>query len=56
MSIFFTADTHFCHKNIIKQEDRPFNSIEEMNETMIKKWNAKVKPTDSIYILGDFII
>lgn len=55
MSIFFTADTHFCHKNIIKYEDRPFNSIEEMNEIMIKKWNAKVRPTDTIYILGDFI-
>ena len=55
MSIFFTADTHFCHKNIIKHEDRPFNSIEEMNEIMIKKWNAKVRPTDTIYILGDFI-
>lgn len=55
MSIFFTADTHFCHKNIIKYEDRPFNSVEEMNEVMIQKWNAKVKPTDSVYILGDFI-
>lgn len=55
MSIFFTADTHFCHKNIIKYEDRPFNSVEEMNEIMIQKWNAKVKPIDSIYILGDFI-
>ena len=55
MSIYFTADTHFYHKNIIKYEDRPFNSIEEMNEVMIKKWNVKVKPTDNIYILGDFI-
>lgn len=55
MSIFFTADNHFCHKNIIKYENRPFNSIEEMNEVMINKWNAKVKKNDDVYILGDFI-
>ena len=55
MSIYFTADNHYCHKNIIKYESRPFNSVEEMNETLIDNWNRKVKSKDEIYILGDFI-
>lgn len=55
MSIFFTSDTHFSHKNIIEYENRPFSGIEEMDAYMIWRWNEKVKPTDSVYILGDFI-
>ena len=53
--LFFTADNHFNHANIIKHENRPFSSVEEMNEVMIEKWNEKVKKNDSIYILGDFV-
>ncbi len=51
--IFFTADTHWGHANIIKFCDRPFVSIEEMNEVLISKWNAKVTGNDTVYILGD---
>jgi calcineurin-like phosphoesterase family protein len=55
LSIFFTADNHFGHKNILRYEDRPFTSLEEMREVMIAKWNTTVKPTDQIYMLGDLI-
>lgn len=59
MTIWFTSDTHFDHANILTftRPDgsplRPFASVEEMNETIIERWNAVVKPSDHIYHLGD---
>lgn len=52
--IYFTADTHFFHKNILKYTKRPWASIEEMNEELITLWNKKISRTDEIYHLGDF--
>lgn len=54
MSIFFTADTHFRHQNIIKYCNRPFHGTDEMDEKMIREWNRKVDYNDDIYHLGDF--
>jgi calcineurin-like phosphoesterase family protein len=53
--IFFTADAHFYQpisNNIFK---RPFNDIEQMNETLIENWNSTVNNNDEIYILGDLM-
>lgn len=52
-TIFFTADHHFGHANIIKFSERPFQSLEEMNEELIKRWNEKISPQDVVYHLGD---
>ena len=53
---YFIADLHFGHKNIIKLCDRPFSSIEEMDEEFISTWNAKVKKkADTVYIVGDLV-
>lgn len=51
---FFTSDHHFWHTNVIKYCGRPFTSIEQMNETLIKNWNDVVGPDDEVYCLGDF--
>jgi calcineurin-like phosphoesterase family protein len=53
--IWFTADLHLGHKNIIEYCDRPFSTVEEMDETLIKNWNNCVKKNDIIIVLGDFI-
>jgi calcineurin-like phosphoesterase family protein len=56
MTIFFTADTHFGHKNIIQHCNRPFQTALEMNEALISNWNTRVQPHDSVYHLGDFAV
>ena len=54
--IYFTADLHFDHKNIIQHTERPFENVEEMNRVLIKNWNDTVKPKDTIYIIGDLTL
>jgi calcineurin-like phosphoesterase family protein len=60
MTIWFTSDTHFAHKNMVKvfklpdgSPSRPFQTVAEMDETLIQRWNEVVKPADHIYHLGD---
>lgn len=58
-NIWVTSDTHYNHKNMLTFLDkdgatiRPFSSVEEMNETMIDRWNAVVQGGDIVYHLGD---
>ncbi len=56
MVIRYIADMHFDHESIIAYDNRPFNSVEEMNEAMIENWNRVVKPGDLTWILGDFCL
>jgi calcineurin-like phosphoesterase family protein len=62
-SVFLVSDTHFGHKGVchFTRNDgvtklRPFDTPEEMDEFMVEAWNAKVRPNDKVYHLGDVVI
>ena len=62
-SVFLVSDTHFGHKGVchFTRTDgvtklRPFDTPEEMDEFMVEAWNAKVRPNDKVYHLGDVVI
>lgn len=55
MRTLFIADTHFGHKNCIEFDGRPWETIEEGDEEMIRRWNEKVSKEDHVYALGDFV-
>ena len=54
--IFFTSDLHFDHRNVIQYDNRPWSTVEEMNNSLIKNINDTVKCPDSLYILGDITL
>lgn len=51
MTIFFTSDTHFWHRNALKF--RRFDSVEAMNDVLVDAWNQTVGPDDDVFHLGD---
>ena len=54
MKIFVTSNQQFGRPGAIKKYDRPFSSLEEMNETLIENWNLTVSSNDIVYVLGNF--
>lgn len=53
--IFFTADHHFGHENILTYcPNRKFANIEHHDATLIQVWNERIKPSDWVYHVGDF--
>ena len=54
MNTWFSSDHHLGHRNILKYTNRPFSSVEEMDDILILRWNEVVKKDDTVYHLGDF--
>lgn len=54
MKTFVTSDTHFHHNNVINFCNRPFDSVEHMNQQLIENWNKVVGTHDHVWFLGDF--
>jgi calcineurin-like phosphoesterase family protein len=51
---YFTADLHLQHFKILQYCNRPFDTIGEMNSTIIENINSVVNGDDTLYIVGDF--
>lgn len=56
MTIWFTADHHFGHRNIIRFCNRSWANINDHDAALMENWNACVQPKDTVYHLGDFAL
>ena len=54
--IFITSDPHFCHNQEFVWRPRGFNSVYEMNNEIIKRWNSIVQTDDEVFCLGDMML
>ena len=50
---FYISDWHYDHANCIAFDNRPFKTVVEMNEELIKRWNERVGEDDLVYVVGD---
>lgn len=53
MSVYLISDTHFDHENIIDYCNRPFDSLDEMENRIVNNWNSRVSYGDNILFGGD---
>lgn len=56
MAKLYIADLHFYSKGSLVFDNRPYDSVIDMNEDLISRWNAKVHKGDDVYILGDVFL
>lgn len=53
MARYVISDLHYGHENIIDYCNRPFDDVDEMNETLVNNWNSTVGDDDVVIFLGD---
>lgn len=53
-SFWWTSDTHFNHDRDFIYNPRGYIDMQSHDEGVIKKWNERVKETDTVFHLGDF--
>ena len=54
--IFCTSDPHLGHDKDFIVQARGFETVEEMNAEIIRRWNERVYPDDDVYVLGDLTL
>jgi len=52
-NVFFISDFHLFHKNVLRFDNRPFNDVHEMQDTIENNWNSVVGENDIVIYLGD---
>jgi calcineurin-like phosphoesterase family protein len=50
---FFTSDWHLGHDKAIGYDQRPFQGLHQMHETLVTRYNATVPDSGICYFLGD---
>ncbi|EMA70339.1 metallophosphoesterase family protein [Halorubrum distributum] len=55
MAKYVISDTHFDDPKMVDDLNRPFECVEEMNNSLIDKWNSIVEETDTVYHVGDLL-
>ena len=53
MKIYYISDTHLGDQRVFNKCSRPFKDLDELERTVVRNWNAKVKEDDVVYVLGD---
>jgi calcineurin-like phosphoesterase family protein len=53
MTVWYTADLHLGHRNIIRYCHRPYADVDEMNAALLDGWRSVVGPDDVVWVLGD---
>lgn len=54
--IWLSSDLHLGHQREFIYRPRGFQSVEEMNDQIIRRWNTLIQPEDDVYILGDVML
>ena len=53
MKKFYISDMHLFHEDVLKSSDRPYETIQDMHNDILIKWNKKVSRNDIVHIIGD---
>jgi calcineurin-like phosphoesterase family protein len=56
VAVFFTSDTHFGDPRVLRIDKRPFKTVPEHDEALIRLWNETVSSEDEVWHLGDFAL
>lgn len=52
-NLYFISDLHFGHANCLRFDSRPFETVEEQDKEIVRRWNQTVTEEDVVWILGD---